>query len=260
MPRFEGCVEAREISLTRKGANQHAHVLIRKNASGKPGAQPKLETSEMSTPAEIAKAATAAAVKIVSMDDVTKSHFLGLSEDAQVAFLEKSAEDQKKEAEAAKAAADKAAVEAEATKAGTTAREAELQKTLETQRAEIDALKAARAEDVITKRAETEFAGYPGGAKAVLPLLKAYAKLPEDERVASEAVLKAQCTLAANSSTGYGARSEEVVSKAAAAKTRVEEAAKALAAEKKCSYDEAYELVIEKREFADDVAALNEAA
>lgn len=267
MPKFEGCVEAKEISLTRKGANQHAHVLIRKNAEPAPGdAQPKLETTQMTDAEkkaaaiardlEVSKIALAQTNKIVGMTDVTKAHYLGLDADAQLAFLEKSGDDMAKEAEAAKAAAEKTKLEEDAAKSGKTTRELELEKRLDTQSAEIETLKAAQIERDLEKRADAEFAGFPGGSAKVIPLLKAYAKLPEDERKASEDMLKAQCLLATGLTKTFGGRTEEGINKADTAAAKIEKAAKEYQAEHKCSYGDAYEAVTEMPEFAEDVAAI----
>lgn len=266
MPTFEGCVEAREISLTRKGANQRAHVLVRKTAAV--AADPKLETKPMSTltdaekaaaatrAAEITKAALTISNKIAGMSDVTKAYYLGLEEDKQIAFLEKSTKDMDDEAAEAAAAA-KAKASADAAKAaGVTAREQELQKRLDDQSKEIDALKAVQADRDIEKRAAVEFDGYPGGIEKVVPLLKAYAKLPEADRLASEEVLKAQAKLGREASKTLGARSQEDITKADAANARIVEAAKKLSEDSKIPYTDAYERTIEKREFADDVAAI----
>lgn len=265
MPHFEGCVKAKEISLTRKGANPHAQVLVLKTAAG-PAGTTQPENSTMTEAEKAAAAATAAAevqkaalkigTAIALMDDVTKSYFVALGEDAQVAFLAKSAADQKTEADVAKAAADKAALEVEAAKAGKTAAQLETEKSLVVANTRIEDLEKRLAEQDIEKRAATDFAGYPGGATAVVPLLKSFAKLPQAEREAAEAVLKSQCELAKASTVTYGARTDADVSKAASAKKKIEDAAKAYAAEHKCSYGDAYNTITEKPEFADDVAAI----
>lgn len=260
MPKFEGCVEAKEISLVSVkrggGANQHAHVLIRKRAADPAADGNQVENTEMPTQAEITKAALAMTVAVAKMDDVTKSYWLALGEDAQTAFLEKSATDQKTEADTAKAAADRKVAEAEAAKSGKTVEFVALEKSNSELRAEVEALKAKNVESEIEKRADAEFAGYPGGSVAVVPLLKAYAKLDPEARTASEAVLKAQCQTASAMTKALGGRTEEQVSKADAAKSRIEKRAKELATEKSMSFDDAFIAVTELREFAEDVAQL----
>lgn len=255
-----GCIEAHELSTCKQGANPHAHVILRKSRlDGDRSAadQPLTETTDMDAK-DIAKAQASAVTSILAMNDVTKAHYLGLADDeARIVFLAKTADEQKAEAEAAKALADKTA-EAEAAKAaGQTAAEATLQKSNDTLRAEVEALKAKDAERDIEKRAATEFSGYPGGVAAVVPLLKAYAALPIEARVASEAVLKAQCEMARQASQAFGARTEEDIGKAQTAAARIEKAAKDLAAEKKIEFGDAYAQITERADFAADVAAVN---
>lgn len=267
MPRFEGCKEAKEISLVRRGANQHAHVLVRKHAASTPDAvQPQPETTQMTDAekkaaaeaqaAEVRKIALAQTNKIAAMSDVTKGYYLGLDETAQLAFLEKSAEDQAKEAETAKAAAEQKKLEEEAAKSGKTPQLLDLEKRFEAQRQELDAMKAAQVDRDLEKRAETEFAGFPGGTAKLVPLLKAYAKLDPEARTASEEMLKAQAKLARESTIARGGRTEEDVSKADASKTRIETATQELMKSASLSHADAWERIIEKREFAEDVAAL----
>lgn len=221
---FRGCAEGREIAMTRKGSNPHTAVLVAKNAPtpATPAATPP-ENLDM-TPAEVAKTMKT----MMSFDDVTKTYFVGLSEDAAVAFLAKSADDQKAEATAAKAAADKITAEAEAGKTGKTARELDLEKRLNDQQAVIDTLKSSQVERDLEKRAREDFAGFPGGHEAVLPLLKSFAKLPDTDRVAAEAVLKAQALLAKRAGAEIGF-SEEEIAKAMPATAELEKRAKELA-------------------------------
>lgn len=264
MPKFEGCVEAKEISLCPKslggGANPHAHVLVLKTlAGGKPTERKTEKTmSGAAAPstADVTKAALAVANKIASMNDVTKAHYLALGEDEQLAFLEKSSEEQATVAKEAKDAADKKKMEDEAAKAGTTAEVVELRKTNATLTEQVEKLLAKDAERDLEKRADTEFAGYPGGSAAVVPLLKAYAKLPDDVRKASEELLKKQCQAAAVVTRSFGAATEADVSKAAAAQQRIEAAAEKYATDHKVSKAVALEKVSEMREYADDVAAI----
>lgn len=197
---FQGCVEGREIALTRKGVNPHTAVLIRKSATTATStAQTSPENTEMKTE-DLAKAVNV----LLSFDDVTKAHYVGLTEEAQVAFLNKSATERKTEADAAKAASDKTALEAEAAKSGKSAKELELEKSLEKANAAIADLQKSRVEDDIAKRASTEFGAFPGGAEKVIPLLKSFAKMPEADRLAAEAVLKAQCDFAKQAGSNVG--------------------------------------------------------
>jgi hypothetical protein len=268
MPKFEGCIQAREISLCPielgGGANPKAHALVLKSMAAPAATQP--ENTPMPTEAEKAAAAaqTAAINKaallqttaIAAMSDVTKAHFLGLGDpDAQLAFLAKSADEQKAEAEAAKAAADKKALEEEALKSGTTPQVLELMKSNSDLRAEVEALKAKQVDADLEKRAATEFDGFPGGVAAVVPLLKAYAKLDEPARKVSEDMLKAQAAAAKGMTKVFGGRTEEEVSKQAGAQQRINEAVEKYAGENKVSKEIALQKVSELPQFADDVKA-----
>jgi hypothetical protein len=262
--RIVGCIEAHELTTCKQGMNPRADIILRKSRpSGDAGHSTDSETTDM-TAEDIAKAAsqaTAQAVtKMLAMTDVTKAHYLGLSEDDRVTFLAKSSDVQNAEAEAAKKKVDDAAAEAAAKAVGASAKEQEMQKRLDAQDAELTALKAKDVERDIQKRAATEFADFPGGEAEVVPLLKVYAGLPTEDRERCEALLKSQCELARKSTQALGGRTEQDIGKAKAAAKRIDDAAKALAAEKSIDYASAYERVTEKAEFAEDVAAVNAGA
>ncbi len=234
MVKFLGCKKAAPLAVTRVGANPGAHVLIKKT-KGAPA--PESETTEMND-AEAAKAQAAAVSKILGMNDVTKAHYLALGEDAQVAFLAKTADEMNAEAATAKTAADTAAAAAVAAAAAATADTAAVAKSVTDLQAENAVLKARLDTADLEKRANTEFDGYPGGVDAVLPLLKAYAGLPEAARLASENVLKAQAKAALDSGVTVAKRVSN--SAAAAATTQIEDAAKKLMdADPKKSMDDA---------------------
>lgn len=196
MVKFIGCKKAAPLAITRVGANPGAHILVTKSHKDAPASEP-LENPEMSTTAaaDAQKAQAAAVTKILSMNDVTKAHYLALSADDQVTFLEKTADEMNAAAADAKKALDAAAAAAAAAAAGT----ADTAKSIGDVRAENDVLKARIDDMDLEKRAEREFDGYPGGVDAVLPLLKAYKTLPDAVRTASEAVLKSQCKVALDS-------------------------------------------------------------
>lgn len=234
---FQGCVEGREIAMTRKGANPHTQVLVAKTAPDVP-VTTTTEPTDM-TPAEVAKTMKTA----LAFDDVTKAYFLGLAEDASVAFLAKSADEQKAEAATAKAAADKVIADAEAAKSGKTQADIDLQKRFDAQQVELDALKADRVDRDLEKRARDEFGGYPGGLPVVLPLLKSAAKLPEADRLGVESVLKAQSDFAkrAGGQIGLG---EDEINKAAPAQAELVKKAKEVAAEKHVSEQVAQGMIL----------------
>jgi hypothetical protein len=263
MAHIVGCVEAHELSTCKQGANQYAHIILRKSAASKVGA-PIPEKTEMPTEAEkaaaiaeVAKAARAIANKIASMSDVTKAYYLALDDAKQDAFLEKSAADQATEAEASKAAKDKAEAEEEARKSGVSASELELRKSNQELRNEIDALKAKDADRDIEKRAVAEFSGYPGGAAELVPLLKSFQALPEDMRKKAEDNLKAVAKAALSSMQVFAGRTEGQMSKAADAQTALMEKAKAYSVEKKVSVEVALEKVSEMAENAELVEAIS---
>lgn len=269
MPRFEGCVEAKEISLCPVsrggGANQHAHALVFKHADPPGGQQPKPENKPMpaaltdaekaaAAQAEINKAARSVANKIAGMSDATKAYYLALDDDKQDAFLAKSAEDMAAEAKTAAEAAEKKRLEDEAAKSGKTVEVVALEKRLTDQDEIIKGLQAAQVERDIEKRADTEFAGYPGGAAKVIPLLKAYAKLPEADRTASEAVLKAQCNTAAAAMLTFSGRTEADLSKASGAQARLDAGVEKMMRENpNMTKGNAFIAVTELAEFAEDV-------
>lgn len=266
MPKFERCKEAHEISLVRAGANQHAHVLIRK--SKKDPANPVVE-NEM-TAEEIKKAALAAVTealsKGLSMSDVSKAHFLTLNEDAKAAFLEKSADEQTAEAEKAKADADKAK-EAEAAKAkGQTEREAQLEKRHDELVAEIAELKKKDASrdieaDLEKAAADPAYAGYPGGTDALKVVLKTARGLSDE--TARDAILglaKNQAQMARTTTVVRGLNPLDTdLEKKAPATARVEKRVKELMTEKSITREAAmYELTQDQAYKADVVKALDE--
>lgn len=236
MPNFTGCKEAKEISLVRAGANQHAHVLITK-AKKTSATADQPENHDMDA-AEIAKAANAAVAKMVTWNDVTKAYYAGLAEDAQIAFMAKAAPDQKTEAETAKAAADAEAARAEAVAKGQTEKEAALEKRMagiEAENAELKkAAKDREAEVEIEKAAaDPAFAGYPGGVEALKTVLKGAKTIDAAAgNTAMVDVLKAQAQMARTTQTVRGLWTENDLSKSAPKTAIVLKKAKEIAAEK----------------------------
>lgn len=262
MGHIVGCVEAHELSTCKQGANQHAHIILRKSMTPKDQTQPtpekKMATAETHNVADVMKAAAAIALKLASLTDVAKAHVTALAEDAQQELLQKSAAEIEAVAKAAKEEADKKASEEEARKAGVTARELELQKRADTLQAEVEALKAKDVERDLEKRAADEFAGYPGGVTEAVNRLKSIGKLPVAEQQPLIDMMKAQCAMAAESLKHFGGRTEAEVTKASAAKTRLEEAAKAYMADasNKCTdMAKALEVISEMPKHAADVEA-----
>ena len=215
MPKFEGCLEGQEISFTRKGSNQHTAVLLHKSVrqlqrsapAGDPAPTPSAEpeTMDIST----AKA-------LLGMNDVTKSHFLALPDAEAVAFLALDAATQASTAQVAKSAADEADRARVIAETGKSAYVLDLEKRVALQGAEIELLKGDKIDVAVAKRAAAEFSGYPGGEQVVIPLLKAYAKLPDAERIASEDILKAHITLAKSAGATYGRTPDQMATLAPA--------------------------------------------
>ncbi len=202
--------EAHEVSFVPKGACPEATVVLRKSAD--------------ETPAEIQKMDTKIAKALLGFDETTKAYALSLDDAGLTAFAAKSAEDQAAEVAAAKAAkkppfmddedekkkaADaataKAAADAATAQANKSAADIEIEKgvqaALKPMQDELNTMKAAAADALILKRAETEFADYPGGPEAAMATLKGVATADEATRKAVEAGMTAQC-LAAKAATG----------------------------------------------------------
>jgi hypothetical protein len=222
-----GSKDAKEISLCKQGKNRQAHVLLRKSVPAtppEPAPDQTLLPENTDMDVKIAK-------RIALMNDVTKSYFGGLEDDAvATAFLAKSAVEQDKEASDAKAAADARALEIEAEKSGKTTGELETKKALDAANQRIADLEKAdktrQADTEIEKKARSaDFAGFPGGEEKLVPLLKSAAKLPDDERTAYEDVLKAQATMAKKAGSQIGLRTEEDVMKSAPTLFEVNKAA-----------------------------------
>lgn len=179
--RIIGFKEAREISMTRKGMNEHATAVVLKSYVDPAKPPEPVESPEMKF--EIMKA-------LLGLTDVEKTYFDTLPDEAAAtAFLSKSADDRLVEAKAAKEKADALAHAAVLANAPTddltkSAPFIELQKTLLAQQEVIKSLtevnkdKADLAEIEKTARG-VEFIGYPGGEPAVVEMLKSAKVLPE---------------------------------------------------------------------------------
>lgn len=257
---FEGCSQAREISLTRKAANTHAVVLVRKTAAAGATSETQPEITDMDA-AEIQKAALTQAAAIVAKTavwtDVTRSYFAALPAESHEAFLAKSAAEQTAEADAAKAAADRKAVEDETAKSGKTARELELEKRIAGQDEIIKGLAQRQADAEIEKRASSEFAGFPGGQAAAVETLKTAKALRdagnETGAVSIETLMKSQVDMARAGGHRYGARADVDTSKSAGARERIDAEATKRAKEKNIPIGDARMSVYEDAAFAADV-------
>lgn len=223
---YVGCKEAKEISLTRYGANPGSFVLMTKSRNKPPGEDPNpSETENMPTPEEIAKAASTAAAAMVSKslqwDDVTRSYFGALPEADQAAFMEKAVDVQKAEAAKAKADKDTAEVERAAREAGRTAKEVELERSLAATNATVDALKAQLADAAIEKRANAEFSKFPGGVEKAVEMLKTAEKLTGADKENYLAMMKSQVANISRFTKTESERSPEDIAKAMPATTRL---------------------------------------
>lgn len=262
--RFEGCVEAREISFTRKAARQGSVVLALKSAGAAGVTSPQPGNEDMATAEEIQKAATPIALAMVqktaAWTDVVRTHFAGLPADKTEAFMAKSVADQTAEAEAAKAEAARVATEKEAAAAGKTAVQVELERTLKETRDELATMRAERETEKAlsgyAQRASEEFAGYPGGVAEVVKKLASISKLPEADRIGFEDMMKSQAALARQTSLQHGGRTESDLSKAATAQAAIEKKVSEVMVEKKWEKGRAFEYVTELPEFAEHVALI----
>lgn len=259
MAHIIGCTEAHELSTCKQGANQHAHIILRKSMTPPENPQPVVtEKTDMDAVA-IQKAAKAIALKLASLSEVAKSYVASLDDAAQDAILEKSAIEIEAVAKSAADEAKRMADEEEARKSGKTPEFIELQKSNQALRQELDALKAKDAIRDIEKRAATEFAGFPGGPVEAAKQLQDIAGLPEDARKRVETMMKAQCQTASAMLKGIGIATEQDLTKAQTAQKRLSDAVDAYVVEKKVSRSVAVEKVSELREHAADVEAVTEA-
>lgn len=242
--RIVGCVEGREITLTRAGAHPLAHALIRKSLQ----TEPDMDVA-------IAKA-------IAGFNEETRAHFLTLSDTDMTAFVAKSAADQAADVEKAKKtppyvkpgdepdADDMKKSIAEIVRAAmapVTEQLAELKKSNE----QLAAKDLERTRDVeIERRASTEFAAYPGGAVAAVKMLKSIAGLADDERADIEKMMTARIELARRGGMTV-ALTEDELSRAAPATTELSRKAKELAKSKNIPESEALAQIGQDPAFGD---------
>ena len=219
--RFIKVIEGHEISLTRKGANQHATVVLLKSATPQTPETTDMDYNLLKT--------------VASFSDVEKAYFATLSEEAGTAFCKAAPEQRSALAASWKAEQDKAALEAEASKSGVSVEVVELRKANEdlakrneANEARIAELEKKDKEATLRKAAEaSEYSGYPGGADAVVEILRAAEKLDDTTK---DVILKnAKATAAAARRTGheYGLSAEDrqtALSKSAPAKAAYEAA------------------------------------
>lgn len=252
---FTSCIRAKELALTPVGSNPGAHALVTRSAPDAAQESNPSENIDMDAKDVARLIATSA-----SWDDVTRSHYAGLNEDAQVAFLARTPDEQKTEATEAKRVTDEAATAEAARAAGVTAGELALQRRFDEQAAEIAALKAKDAERNLMDVARgAEFIGYPGGEDKVVEQLRAIATLPvETQKVIRDGLaLAASTARGAAQVFGHSNVSDVTRSESEAASKRIDEAATALAAKRNIPHDDAWLKVIEDPAFATDVALVN---
>lgn len=251
---FTGCVKATELALTRVGSNSGAHALVTRSAPN--AAQSNTPENTDMDPKAVARLIATSA----SWDDVTRSHYASLPEDAQVAFLERSADEQKAEATEAKRKVDEAATAEAARKAGVTEGEMALQRKLDAQDAEIAALKAKDAERSLLDVARSDdFKGYPGGAEKVVEALRNVAGQPEVVQNTVRDALKQAAAAARATGMTLGHSDVTDVTRGAvdAARKRIEDATDALVASRNIERSVAWERVTEDPKYAADVALVS---
>lgn len=239
MVKFIGVKEAKPLALCQQGANPHAHVLMTKTRKSQPTPVPEITDMNI-----------AALKAIALMNDVTKTHFAGLADDAATAFLAKTLAEQTAEAEAAAKAAKDAETEKAAKLAGKSANEMALEKRLADQDETIAALKAKDEEREIEKRAAAEFAGYPGGVPAAAEMLKSFKELPEATVKNLEQGMKDRIEANKTLTRTIGLSDAEKTA-IMPATAKIDAAAKALAVEKKINYHAAYLELSEDKAWAE---------
>lgn len=259
MARIVGAKSAKELALTRNGANQHAHITLRKSLTPSTPAAP---ANSGNPDMEIT-----ALKRVLMMNDVTKAHFIGLDDTASTAFLAKSVEDQDAEAATAKKALDDAAAVETAKTAATAAATgagneqiAALQKSVTALTGVVTNLTETLAtkglEETIAKRYASEFQGFPGGLAAITPVLKAAAAMPEDARLVVEKSLKTQAEIAKRSGFVFGEGVDETtLAKTAPATTKVNKEASERSTKKSISVPQALAEMAMEPGWGDDMAA-----
>jgi hypothetical protein len=218
--KFIGCAKAGPLAMTPVGSNPGAHALVIKTPTN---------PSDPSDPPENDIMSLKNLQRVASMNDVTKSYFVGLDETKGTAFLEKSAEDQDKEAAAAAEVAKKAKDEAAAKEAGVSTEVLKAQNEAAEARKEVADLKKALADKETTNEVEKtalsdDFKGFPGGKDALVPALKTAFGLDEAARKPMLDALKAQAAFARSTTAIVGKTAEEIA-KSAPATVEVRKAA-----------------------------------
>lgn len=141
--------------------------------------------------------------KMALMDEVTKGYLAHMPDDQVQAFMAKAPAAQAEEAAAAKKAADaKKALELTPAPAG----DSDVVKSLQ---AQIEVLTKANTEAALERTlekaaADPAYAGFPGGAPAVVTQLKSIQSLPEEDRAPIINLMKAQAATARNQRTTLG--------------------------------------------------------
>lgn len=229
MARIVGTKAATELAITRAGANQHSHVLLRKSMV-QPTAAPDPATQPGNPDMDLA-----IIKRVASMNDVTKAHFTGLNDADATAYLAKSAEDQDKiAAEAKKAAADAEAAKAKAAPATTTVDTAKadeqiaaLTKTVgdltEVVKGLAGQIESRGVESEVAKAMLGDFKGFPGGVDALMPLYKAASEQKDETtKKALMDALKSSAAMARMTGSGFGLTSDpDFVAKAMPATAKV---------------------------------------
>lgn len=220
---FIGCAKAGPLAVTKVGSNPLAFALVTKT-KGSPQT-PNSENDDMDQKS-VAKAATA----ILSMDDVTKAHYLALNEDGQVAFLEKSADVMKSEAHAAKKATDDAAAAAAAKAAGLSEREAAAEKRAQEAETRVATLEKRLDDSALTAEIEKtalsdDYKGFPGGSDKLMPALKTAFKLTGEDRTSMLDALKGQAAFARSTTQTLGGATPEHIEKTMPSTAKVKKAA-----------------------------------
>lgn len=251
---FLECMKANPLALARNGSNPGAHALAVRSA-------PEIKTPETKSSETDDMSTLNAFRALVAMDDVTREYSQGLDDAALETFIARTAAEQKEEAHAAKRAVDDAAAAEVARTTGKTERETELERQIAELRTQNVARAAKDAErDMRDVARSADFKGFPGGEDAVVERLKGMSGMNEATRAIFMNDMKAQAAGARRTSTIFGDTTATDVNRteADAARARVDTAAKTMATERSIPFADAYEQVIESRDFANDVAIISQ--
>ena len=190
--------------------SQAVLALVTKNDAAK-GGEAMTEKTENQPTVEELQTQLARTQAVVALTGEERAHFEALAEEAQTAFLAKSADDRKAEIGAVTKAAQDANPVVFTTADGTEFRKSDdpraiaMAKRLDATEQENAALKARDEQTVLEKRAEAELPHLPGDVKTRAAMLKAIDGIEDEaQREAALGALKAQNEAMSKAFQTYG--------------------------------------------------------